>query len=151
MKSRLSTIEKFFSATAYAVIGASEDRKKFGNIAFRAMKERGMVVYPVNPNRESVEGCKCYSSVLELPDGVTSVVTMIHPAATERIINDCVKKKVEVLWMQPGSDSKIATDEAEANGITVIGGQCILMFLEPVGSAHAVHRWINKVVGAYPR
>ena len=150
MKSRLSTIEKFFSATGYAVIWVSEDRKKFGNIAFRAMKERGMVVYPVNPNRESVEGCKCYSSVLELPDGVTSVVTMIHPAATERIIHDCVKKKVEVLWMQPGSDSKTAKDEAEASRITVISGQCVLMFLEPVVSAHAVHRWINKVVGAYP-
>lgn len=151
MKSGLSTIEKFFSATAYAVIGVSEDRKKFGNMVFRAMKERGMVVYPVNPNRESVEGCKCFSSVLELPDGVASVVTMIHRAATERIINDCVKKKVEVLWMQPGSYSTIAKNEAEASRMTVISGQCILMFLEPVVSAHSVHRWINKVVGAYPR
>jgi hypothetical protein len=39
----------------------------------------------------------------------------------------------------------------KASRITVISGQCILMFLEPVVSAHAVHRWINKVVGAYPR
>lgn len=150
MKTRFSTVEKFFSATAYAVIGASGDRKKFGNTIFRAMKERGMVVYPVNPNRESVEGCKCYPSILELPDDVTSVVTVTHPAATERIIHDCGKKKVEALWMQLGSYSKSAKDEAEANGITVITGQCILMFLEPVVSAHAVHRWINKVVGAYP-
>ena len=45
-----------------------------------------MVVYPVNPNRESVEGCKCYSSVLELSDGVTSVVAIMHPAATDGLL-----------------------------------------------------------------
>ena len=151
MKPKLSAIEKFFSATAYAVIGASEDRKKFGNIVFRSMKERGMVVYPVNPYRESVEGCRCYASIRDLPDGVSSVVTLTHPAATESIIHDIAKKKIDSLWMQPGSDSKIARDEAEANGITVLCGQCILMFLEPVASVHSVHRFINKMVGAYPR
>jgi hypothetical protein len=32
-----------------------------------------------------------------------------------------------------------------------VDGQCILMFLEPVKSIHKVNRWINKVVGTYPR
>jgi len=151
MKTKRTTIEKFFAAKAFAVIGVSEDRRKFGNMAFRAMIDRRMLVYPVNPRRAAVEGIKCYSSVLELPETVTSAVTMIHPSATEQVIVDCIQKKIEVVWMQPGSESKKAIDEAVANGITAISGQCIMMFLEPVVSAHAVHRWFNKIVGAYPR
>lgn len=151
MKTDRTAIEKFFSAKAFAVVGVSGNRKKFGNMAFRAMTDRGMVVYPVNPHRMKVEGVKCYSSVLELPETVTSIVTMIHPAATEQMISDCIPKKIDVVWMQSGSESKNAIDEAVANGITVISGQCIMMFLEPVVSAHAVHRWFNKIVGAYPR
>lgn len=150
MKSSRSTIDNFFSAKAYAVIGASEDHKKFGNMVFHAMKEREMVVYPVNPNREKVEGCKCFSSVLELPGEVTSIVTIVRPAATERVIQDCAKKNIKVVWMQPGSESRSAKDEAEAGRMIVVSGRCIMMFLDPVLSVHAVHRWFNKIIGVYP-
>jgi len=151
MKTKRAAIEKFFSAKAFAAIGASDNRKKFGNMAFRAMMDHGMAVYPVNPRRVTVEGVKCYPSLLELPDTVTSAVTMIHPSATEQVIFDCIQKKIDVVWMQPGSESRNAIDEAMANGITVISGQCIMMFIEPVVSAHAVHRWFSKLIGVYPR
>ena len=32
-----------------AIIGASADRSKFGNIAVRAFVRQGFTVYPVNP------------------------------------------------------------------------------------------------------
>ena len=34
-----------------AVIGASSDRRKFGNRAFRAYQEEGYKVIPINPRR----------------------------------------------------------------------------------------------------
>ena len=89
MRTRLSTIKDFFSAKAFAVVGATDDRKKFGNAVYRQMKERGIVVYPVNPGRQTVEGDKCYASVRDLPEGTTSVVAVIPPSATEKIIPDC--------------------------------------------------------------
>jgi predicted CoA-binding protein len=148
--STLSSIEKFFLSPAFAIIGVSGNQKKFGNSAYRAMKERKLPVYPVNPHLTSVEGDKCYSSILEVPDTVKSAIIVIPPHATEQVIADCVQKGIRALWMQPGSESDRAIDEAEINGITVISGQCLLMFLEPVTSAHAFHRWVNKFVGAYP-
>ena len=54
------------------------------------------------------------------------------------------------IWMQPGSESAAAIAEAAKAGITVISGECILMFLEPVESFHAFHRFV-KVVGRYPK
>lgn len=144
-------IDTFFEADAYAVIGVSADRKKFGNTVFRTMLDAGLKVYPVHPTLESVEGEACYHAVGELPDGVTSVVTVVPPAQTERVIPACAQRGVKSIWMQPGSDSGPAVEVARKAGMNVVNGQCILMFLEPVKSVHRVHRWVNKVVGRYPR
>lgn len=144
-------IDRFFDSEAFAVIGVSADRKKFGNTVFRNMRDAGLTVFPVHPTLDSVEGEACYHSVGELPAEVNSVVTVVPPPQTERVIPLCAERGVTSVWMQPGSSSAPAIDTARAAGMNVVDGQCILMFLEPVKSIHKVHRWINKVVGTYPR
>ena len=143
-------IGTFYSSKAFAVIGVSTKRRKFGNIIYRAMKERGFTVYPVHPTLQSVEGESCFHSVMDLPEQVQSIVTVVPPRATEVIVSDCVRKGIQTVWMQQGSESEDAMSIARKHDITVVHGQCLLMFLEPVGSVHAVHRWLKKVVGAYP-
>jgi predicted CoA-binding protein len=144
-------IDTFFSSEAYAVVGVSENRRKFGNIVYRTMLERGYRVFPVNPAHKEISQWKCFASVLDLPDEVKSVVTVVQPAVVERVMTDCLRKGIRSLWMQPGSESRRAIEIAEKSGIDVIHGQCLLMFLEPVRSIHAFHRFVNKLVGAYPR
>lgn len=143
-------IESFFTSKAYAVVGVSADRKKFGNSVFRTMKQKGFTVYPVHPIRETVEGEKCYKSVADLPPEVSSVVTVVPPATTEAVVREGLAKGIRHIWMQPGSESKSATDAARAAGASVVEGDCILMFLEPVESIHAFHRWLKKLLGRYP-
>lgn len=144
-------IDAFFDAKAFAVIGVSASRTKFGNTVFRNMRDAGLTVFPVHPALESVEGEACYHSVRDLPAEVQSVVTVVPPTQTERVIPACAERGVASVWMQPGSSSPPAIEAARAAGLNVVEGQCILMFLEPVKSIHKVHRWINKVVGTYPR
>jgi predicted CoA-binding protein len=144
-------IESFFSANAYAVVGVSADRKKFGNSVFRTMKQKGFTVYPVHPSLESVEGEKCFKTVSELPGEVTSIVTVVPPPATKLAVEEAMKKGVRHVWMQPGSNSSAAADVARTAGATVVDGECILMFLQPVESIHALHRWVKKVVGKMPQ
>jgi len=145
-----SNIEQFFSSPAYAVIGVSANRRKFGNVVYRTMREKGFTVYPVHQRLESVEGDACLHSVSALPPEVASIITVVPPAQTEAVIREARAKDIEAIWMQPGSESEAAVAEARSAGRTVIHGQCILMFLEPVTSFHALHRWITKLVGAYP-
>jgi predicted CoA-binding protein len=144
-------INKFFSSPAYAVIGVSANRKKFGNMVYRTMKEKEFTVFPVHPTMDVVEGDACWNSPRDLPGEVPSVVTVISPAQMLHVVQECAEKGITSIWMQPGSASDEAIREAEKRGIRVIHGQCILMFLEPVSSYHALHRWINKLVGVYPR
>jgi predicted CoA-binding protein len=145
------TIDSFFTSGAYAVIGVSSDQKKFGNIVYRTMKEKSAVVYPVHPSLESVEGDACYRNVAALPPEVHSVITVVPPAVTAAVVKECAARGIAHIWMQPGSESAAAIAEAEKAGIRVIPGECILMFLEPVESFHAFHRFVKKVVGRYPR
>ena len=144
-------IDTFFSSPAYAVIGVSANRRKFGNIVYRTMKEKEFTVFPVHPTLEIVEGDACWNSLKNLPDEVQSVVTVIPPAITRNVIRECAERGISSIWMQPGSASEEAIKEAEGKGLVVIHGHCILMFLEPVSSYHALHRWVSKLVGAYPR
>jgi uncharacterized protein len=151
MKITRAAIEKFFSAKAYAVIGVSEDRKKFGNIVYRTMKQKEFIVYPVNPKLSEVEKDRCYSSLHDLPDDVKSVVAVVPPSVTERVLIDCVKKGITSVWMQPGAESYKAIEYAKQSNLAVIHRECILMYLEPVESFHALHRWIKKLLGVYPK
>lgn len=143
-------LETFFQSSEYAVIGVSADSKKFGNSVFRTMKEKGFTVYPVHPVAETVEGEKCYHSVADLPPGVASIVTVVPPAITETVVRDAVSGNVRHVWMQPGSGSAAAAKIARDAGATVVDGECIMMFLEPVESIHALHRWFKKLFGKYP-
>jgi uncharacterized protein len=144
-------IEKFFSSPAYAVVGVSTNRKKFGTTVYRMMKDRQFMVYPVNPNHDVVDGERCFATVNDLPEDVQSVVTVVPPAVAEAVLIDCVRKGIQAVWMQPGSDSADAIDIAKRYNLAIVHGQCIIMFLEPVKSFHTFHRWVNRLVGAYPK
>jgi predicted CoA-binding protein len=144
-------IDAFFATEAFAVVGVSANQHKFGNIVYRTMKEKEAVVYPVHPTLSTVEGDACYPTVATLPDAVHSVIIVVPPAVTAAVVGECAKKGITHVWMQPGAESNEAIAAAESAGIAVIHHECILMFLEPVKSVHAFHRFINKVVGKYPK
>ena len=145
-----TAIEAFFKSDAYAVVGVSADRRKFGNAAYRTLKEKEFVVFPVHPHLSSVENDACFATVLELPGEVKSVVTVIPPPETLKVVEQCAAKGVTSIWMQQGSQSPEAIARAQKLGMTVVHGECIMMFLEPVKSVHALHRFLKKLVGAYP-
>jgi uncharacterized protein len=145
------TIDAFLASDAFAVIGVSADQKKFGNVVYRTMKEKEAVVYPVHPSLQNVEGDACYRNVAALPPEVHAVITVVPPAVTTAVVKECADKGITHIWMQPGSESAEAIADAEKAGMTVIPGECILMFLEPVESIHKFHRFVKRVVGRYPR
>ena len=54
-------------ARVVAVVGASRDRRKFGNKAVRAFLHRGYDVVPINPAGGVIEQIPTYASVLDVP------------------------------------------------------------------------------------
>ena len=55
------------AAKTVAVVGASADRRKFGNKAVRAFRDAGWIVYPIHPVLKQVEGLPAFGSLDALP------------------------------------------------------------------------------------
>jgi predicted CoA-binding protein len=144
-------IDKFFTSAAYAVVGVSEHKHKFGTTAFHALQKHRLTVYPVNSHLTMFANMPCYEKVTDLPDEVMSVVVVVPPDAAEQVVAECKWKGIQNVWLQPGSESPETIRYSQENQMNIVYGQCILMHVEPVQSVHALHRWVNKLVGKYPR
>jgi acyl-CoA synthetase (NDP forming) len=77
---RTVPLERFFSPRTMAVIGASDTEGRPNTAIFRRLKEwaatKGATVYPVNPNRETVDGDPCFPSVVDVPGDVDLAVIL---------------------------------------------------------------------------
>jgi hypothetical protein len=97
-----------------AVIGASTNRRKYGNRAVRAFLRQGHTVVPVNPNTRAVEGLKAYASVLDVPGGIDMATMYVPPEIGERVIEDIARKGVPEVWLNPGAESEALVARARA-------------------------------------
>ena len=103
-----------------AVIGASNDRRKFGNRAVRAYREQGYAVIPINPHETEVEGLKAYASILDVPGTVDMASLYVHPEIGEQIIADVAAKGVSEVWLNPGAESDELIVRAKSLGLKPI-------------------------------
>lgn len=103
-----------------AVIGASNDRRKFGNRAVRAYRAEGWEVYPVNPGAEEIEGLKAYGSILEIPVAIERATVYVHPETTLALLDEIARKGVRELFLNPGSECSEVVARAEALGLLPI-------------------------------
>jgi predicted CoA-binding protein len=97
-----------------AVIGASNNRRKFGNRAVRAYKLRGYTVVPINPREAEVEGLRAYASVLDVPGPIEMASFYVPPEVGERVIEEIARKQIPEVWLNPGAESDALIARARA-------------------------------------
>tara|TARA_B100000809_G_C14624682_1_gene346198 strand:- start:122 stop:505 length:384 start_codon:yes stop_codon:yes gene_type:complete len=111
-----------------ALIGASNDKEKFGNKIYLDLRLKGYNVIPINPNEELIEGDKAYSSlnvIDKLPDIVNFVVP---PPIAMKVAQEAVKLGIKYLWFQPGSESKeLENWLSNTNEIKYLINSCIMV------------------------
>lgn len=110
-----------------AVIGASEDRRKYGNKIVRDLSSKGFEVYPVNPKADSVEGIKSYKDIEELPKDVDLIVFVVPPEIGIQIAEKAMKLGFKRFWFQPGAGSKQIENLLKNNGVEYSFGRCIMV------------------------
>jgi len=97
-----------------AVIGASNDRRKFGNRALRAYVEQGYTAIPINPGVPEVEGLKAYRSVLDVPGPIDMASFYVPPEVGEHLIDEMAQKGIGEVWLNPGAESDALVARARA-------------------------------------
>lgn len=110
-----------------AVVGASNNSSKYGYRIYKDLKDAGYKLYPVNPREEQIQGDKAYPNIGSLPEKPDVVDIVTPPQATEKVVREAVDQKIDVVWMQPGAESKEAIDYAREHGVSVIHNACIMI------------------------
>jgi hypothetical protein len=103
-----------------AVIGASADRRKFGNKALRAFRHRGYTVVPINPHATVVEGERAYATVLDYPGAIDEATFYVPPEIGRQVMDQIAKKGISKVWLNPGADARPVVERARSLGVQAI-------------------------------
>ena len=121
-------IKKILSLKKIAVVGMSKDPQKDAHMVPKYLTTQNYEVIPVNPNSQEILGRKSYALVSEVP-GDIDIVNVFRPSEDVLpIVQEAIKKKPRVIWLQEGMHNKEAEDLARSAGIDVVFNRC--MFAE---------------------
>jgi uncharacterized protein len=75
-------IQSFLAGKRFAVVGASQDRAKYGNKVLRVYVQNNRDVVPINPSATEIEGLTAYRDLVSVPDDIDGVSIITPPAVT---------------------------------------------------------------------
>ena len=114
-----------------AVIGASNDRTKYGNRAVRAYLAQGWTVYPVNPKEPLIEGLAAYKTIADVPAPVDRASLYVPPHVGIQLLDAISAQRAKELWVNPGSGSPELLARAEELGLQTVEACSIVAAAEP--------------------
>ena len=109
-----------------AVIGMSKTPSKAAHYVPKYLEDHGYHVTPVNPTTDEILGKKCYPSVADV-DCDIDIVDVFRPSdQVLPFVQEAIKKKPKVIWLQEGIHNSEAEELARKEGITVVFNRCML-------------------------
>jgi predicted CoA-binding protein len=149
-------VDEFLAQQRFAVVGASDDPKNFGRTICRDLRDRGYDVVAVHPAADQVDGLPAFPRLDDVPGTLDGVIVMVPAERSTDVVRGCIARGVRRVWLfrgagGAGSVSAEAVELCRQHGIEVIAGACPLMFLEPVGWFHRVHRAARRMNGSLAR
>jgi len=119
-------IKQIFSLKNVAVIGMSKNQEKAAHYVPKYLSQNGYNIMPVNPTADEILEKKCYPSVEDVPETI-DIVDVFRPSdQVLPIVQQAIKKKPKVIWLQEGIHNAEAEELARKEGITVVFNRCML-------------------------
>lgn len=119
-------IREILSLTKVAVVGMSKNSSKAAHYVPKYLFDNGYDVTPVNPTTDEILGKKCYSSISEVDEEI-DIIDIFRPSdQVLPFIQEAIKKKPKVIWLQEGIHNPEAEELATQAGIKVIFNRCML-------------------------
>ncbi|MDX1435041.1 MAG: CoA-binding protein, partial [Gammaproteobacteria bacterium] len=144
---RRRSLSALLEPRSVAVIGASDDPARIGGKPLWFFERAGYAgnVYAVNPNRETVQGHRCYAHISEVPEAVDVAVVAVPARHVVATVADCAARGVRSAaifsagFAETGPEGRRAQDELTAiaahSGLRLLGPNCLGLY----NSAHAFY------------
>jgi acyl-CoA synthetase (NDP forming) len=147
VKELTTHMKLLFEPSSVAVIGASNDRSKWGYRVLSNIMRGGFEgrIYPVNPGSPEVLGLKAYARVTDIPEVPDLAVIVVPPPGVPEVMRDCAAKGVKAAVVITAGFAEIGgegerlqreiVEIARGAGIRFVGPNC-LGILNP---SHKLH------------
>lgn len=119
-------IRNILSYKNVAVVGMSKNSGKAAHYVPKYLSENGFNIIPVNPTTNEILDKKCYSDVTEVESEI-DIVDVFRPSdQVLPVIEEAIKKKPKVIWLQEGIHNAEAEELTRKAGIDVVFNRCML-------------------------
>lgn len=140
-----SSIDTLLRPRSIAIFGASDDPTRISGRPLRYLLEAGFKepIYPINPNRKTVQGVTAYASLADVPETPDVALIAVPAALTEQAVRDCVEKGVRGAvifsagYAESGEEGLAVQQRvagiARAGGLRLLGPNCLGVFNPQIG------------------
>ncbi len=111
----------------YAVVGATNNKEKYGYKVFKDLLDARYKVIPINPSEKVILGEKVYPILSNVKKKIDIVIFVTQPKVTEKILEDVKILWIQNVWLQPGAQSDAAIQFCKKNNIECIHNACIMI------------------------
>jgi predicted CoA-binding protein len=119
-------IREILSLNKVVVVGMSKNSSKAAHYVPKYLSDNGYDITPVNPTTDEILGKKCFNSISEV-DNEIDIVDVFRPSdQVLPVIQEAIKKKPKVIWLQEGIHNFEAEELAKKAGIKVVFNRCML-------------------------
>ena len=119
-------IKQIFTLKKIAVVGMSKHSTKAAHFVPKYLFEQGFDITPINPNADEILGKKSYPDISSL-DHPVDIVDIFSPSEDVLpFVEDAIKKKPKVIWLQEGIHNIEAENLAREHGIDIVFNRCML-------------------------
>ena len=136
----MTTLKEIMSPKSIAIVGASDDKTRIGGRPLSNMIEKKFSgdIYPINPNRDHVQGMKAYPSLLDVKDDLDFILVAVPSQLVVSVLEQAVIKKAKTAlifssgFSEIGGQGEVFQNEikkiSQDSGLRVIGPNCLGLF-----------------------
>ena len=136
----MTTLKEIMSPKSIAIVGASDNKTRIGGRPLSNMIEKGFSgeIYPINPNRDTVQGIKAYSSLLDVKDDLDFILVAVPSKLVVSVLEEAVIKKAKTAlifssgFSEIGYEGEVLQNQikkiSQDSGLRVIGPNCLGLF-----------------------
>ena len=136
----MTTIDDLLAPRSVAIVGASDNPTRIGGRPLSNFKNLGYEgdVYPVNANRDVVQGLRAYPTLSDISGDVDFVLVAVPAKGVLDVVRDAVTKKARTVMIFSSGFSETneagqhAQDElariSRDSGVRIIGPNCLGAF-----------------------
>ena len=119
-------IKDILTLKKIAVIGMSRHSNKAAHFVPKYLSEQGYDVTPINPATKEILGKKSYPDISSVNTHI-DIVDVFRPSEQVlSVVQEAIKIKPKVIWLQEGIHNPEAEGLARKHGIKIVYNRCML-------------------------